>query len=245
MGSAERFHAAENELIGPLSDGIEHLLAAYMDTAITSFGDTGQYVQPSTQIAGDILSVLNEYWLSAIVLGIEFQPELTTKANNLDVRTLTTYVQRYGAKKTKQIVQTTVNQLHSIVLNGQRSGLSRTDIAKQVINRIPAIARARAKVIAETEIHSASQFGAFNNALRSGQLLDKVWNTAGDERVRSRLTGSAFSHRAMQGVKSPLDIPFKVPYGFGSFEALMFPGDPDGSAGNIINCRCPMTFQQR
>jgi len=49
----------------------------------------------------------------------------------------------------------------------------------------------------------------------------------------------------MQGVKSPLDIPFKVPYGFGSFEALMFPGDPDGSAGNIINCRCPMTFQQR
>jgi len=245
MEGFEQFHAAEDELIGPLSDGIENLLGAYMDTAINAFGATGQYVQPSAQIAGDIFAVLNEYWLSAIVLGIEFQPELTTKANNLDVRTLTTYVQRYGAKKTKQIVQTTVNQLHSVVINGQRSGLSRLDIAKQVINRIPQIARTRAKVIAETEIHSASQFGAFNNALRSGQLLDKVWNTAGDERVRSRLTGSLFSHRAMQGVKSPLDIPFKVPYGAGSFEALMFPGDPVGSAGNTINCRCPMTFQQR
>jgi hypothetical protein len=35
----------------------------------------------------------------------------------------------------------------------------------------------------------------------------------------------------------PIDEPFIV-----SGEELMYPGDPSGSAGNVINCRCAIGY---
>jgi hypothetical protein len=44
---------------------------------------------------------------------------------------------------------------------------------------------------------------------------------------------STFDHYNMNQIRVPLDKPFNV-----SGQNLMFPGDPNGSAGNVINCRC-------
>jgi hypothetical protein len=46
----------------------------------------------------------------------------------------------------------------------------------------------------------------------------------------------------MNGVTVPLDEPFAVPTKYGTTENLMFPGDPDGSAANIIGCRCGQVY---
>ena len=51
----------------------------------------------------------------------------------------------------------------------------------------------------------------------------KRWVTVGDSRVRA-------AHAAADGQEVPLGSPFVVEY----------PGDPHGSAGNVINCRCVM-----
>jgi len=57
----------------------------------------------------------------------------------------------------------------------------------------------------------------------------KAWITSGDDAVRPdhRQAGSDYA----AGI--PIDQPFIV-----GGEPLSYPGDPTGSAGNIINCRC-------
>ena len=62
--------------------------------------------------------------------------------------------------------------------------------------------------------------------------MDKVWISALDARTR-QAPDSKFDHYDMNQKRVPLDKPFNV-----SGEKLMFPGDPKGSGGNVINCRC-------
>lgn len=60
----------------------------------------------------------------------------------------------------------------------------------------------------------------------------KVWNSMHDNRVRD-------AHARADGQEAQLDRPFVV-----DGEELMFPGDPNGSASNIIGCRCWMTYKK-
>jgi hypothetical protein len=60
----------------------------------------------------------------------------------------------------------------------------------------------------------------------------KVWESVGDDRVRD-------AHLEADGQEVPISEPFIV-----DGESLMFPGDPSlgASAGNIINCRCSVSY---
>jgi uncharacterized protein with gpF-like domain len=88
----------------------------------------------------------------------------------------------------------------------------------------------RAVVIARTETLgalNASRTDAFNAyAEETGDELERIWLATVDSRTRP-------AHRAADGQRVGLTDPFIV----GS-EPLMFPGDPSGSAGNTIQCRC-------
>lgn len=97
--------------------------------------------------------------------------------------------------------------------------------------------RSRAQRIARTEVHSAEQAGQdalIDSLVRSGSIPAPrfAWLNAGDNRVRPlpRPVGP-FDHHDIAPVTWP--EPFQV-----SGEALRYPGDPTGSPGNIINCRC-------
>jgi hypothetical protein len=97
--------------------------------------------------------------------------------------------------------------------------------------------RSRAQRIARTEVHSAEQAGQdglIDALVRSGSIPAPrfAWLNAGDARVRPlpRLTGP-FDHHDIASVTWPES--FQV-----SGEPLRYPGDPTGSPGNIINCRC-------
>ena len=54
----------------------------------------------------------------------------------------------------------------------------------------------------------------------------KIWVATLDGNTRD-------AHAGADGQEVPIDMPFNV-----GGEALMFPGDPNGSAENVINCRC-------
>jgi uncharacterized protein with gpF-like domain len=74
-----------------------------------------------------------------------------------------------------------------------------------------------------------------NDAARVVGKLQKMWVNAGDERVRGNPGGkyknSEFDHWEMQGEVVDWDKPFpKVD--------LLYPRDPRGAAGNVIQCRC-------
>jgi hypothetical protein len=97
--------------------------------------------------------------------------------------------------------------------------------------------------IARTETTAAANYASTLVSKTSGVDTDKVWISAGDSRTR-RLPKDQFSHAAMNLVKVPSDQPFKVPSKFGS-QNMMYPGDPKGSAGNVINCRCSSAIVPR
>ena len=79
--------------------------------------------------------------------------------------------------------------------------------------------------IARTETISASNKGALVS-YQAGGAEGKQWITAGDEAVRE-------SHAAANGQIRGLQQKFQI-----GFSELDHPGDPDGPAGEIINCRC-------
>jgi hypothetical protein len=94
--------------------------------------------------------------------------------------------------------------------------------------------RYRAETVARTEALSSlheSQEEAFRQAAAKGgvdvRTITRVWHTSGDKRVRD-------SHRAMKGQSVGLHETFVTPSG----ARLAYPGDPNGPASEIINCRC-------
>lgn len=94
---------------------------------------------------------------------------------------------------------------------------------------------ARAKTVAVTEVHRAWNFGALAAALRAqNQLgsLKKTWHAKDDSAVRP-------GHKRADGQTVFINQPFIV-----NMEALMAPGDPSGSASNVINCRCKPSFRR-
>ena len=88
--------------------------------------------------------------------------------------------------------------------------------------------RARALTIARTQTAGAISAGRQSAMTAAGVEL-KSWITSGDDLVRP-------AHKAA-GIKYAAGIPVAQPFVVDD-ESLMQPGDPSGSAANIINCRC-------
>jgi hypothetical protein len=90
----------------------------------------------------------------------------------------------------------------------------------------------RTRRIVETEILSASNLGAMEGARSVDIPMFKVW-MAGGENIRDYDNGSPFSHVAADGEEVEMDEDF-----IKSGEPMDCPGDPKGSPGNVINCKC-------
>lgn len=98
----------------------------------------------------------------------------------------------------------------------------------------------RAQTIARTESLRAVRMGeydALNDAYESGAIdsrCRRFWVTCSDERVRrahTQIPGMNPEGRAM-------NEPFQTPLGL-----LRYPLDPNGSAANVINCRCHLEYR--
>lgn len=173
-------------------------------------------------------------------------PQLETKQDEDDLfqRLIEQYIEQYGAAKVQQILETTRKQIMAVIREGQREGLGVEAIARLMREAIPEFSRVRSRVIARTETHGSSQFAQYRTAQQSTRPLVKQWNSVIDTRTRAFIEDDRYDHRVMDGERVALEQPFMVPTIFGTKEPLMFCGDPNGSAGNIINCRCAMTFKR-
>ena len=158
------------------------------------------------------------------------------------------FVEQWGAAKVAQIAETTRLQMLRIVREGVTEGLSVDGIGRLMRDAIPDLSALRAHIIARTETHSAAQYAALRTAQTATRPLDKIWNSVEDARTRDFGEGDGevdtHNHRVMDGVRVGPNDPFLVPTKYGAKEPLMYPGDPAGVAGNVINCRCAMTFKR-
>jgi hypothetical protein len=144
-------------------------------------------------------------------------------------------------KEVVNVTTTTKQMLTKNILFGMNLGLSNYDIAKMILEeKSPLINAVRAARIVRTETHTAAN-KAINSAVKStGYDHDRTWISALDERVRGAKGKSKFNHLAANGQKRGMEEPFDV-----SGEKLMYPGDMNGSAGNIVNCRCVLIYDTK
>ena len=147
---------------------------------------------------------------------------------------LQAFVERWAARKVTQISETTAAEFARIVERGVEDGLSLADTAKLIASRGREMSAYRAHAIARTEIHAAANAGALEAAKESGVVEMKEWIPVDDGRTRT-LDNSDFDHVNVEPV--PIEQPFNV-----SGDLLMHPGDPNGSPGNVIMCRCAMGY---
>lgn len=118
------------------------------------------------------------------------------------------------------------------ISRGIASGLPYSDIARN-INNVSGSGLYNAKRIARTEGHRIQQTSSRDAqyaAKKKGCDVVKQWDASLDGRTRD-------SHARVDGEIRELDEEFS--------NGLMFPGDPSGSAAEVINCRCTSNTRAR
>ena len=93
--------------------------------------------------------------------------------------------------------------------------------------------QSRAEMIARTETTRSWSNGAHEAAMQSDAVKGKRWMAAMDARTRE-------SHQMAHNMEVAKDKPFVV-----GGEECDFPGDSRLSAGNVINCRCTVSYLTR
>lgn len=164
--------------------------------------------------------------------------------NSIFQSKLTNIVNTTAGEKIKTITHTSQETIKGVI----RGVLNEADTAgwgvhettskifKTVGKNLIGNGYARARAIAQTELISASnqasQFAADKAAADYGVTYRKFWSTSGLKGIReSHLFAEQYSDEK-DGLQP--DEPFDM--GDGTF--MQYPGDPDGTPENVINCRC-------
>lgn len=133
-------------------------------------------------------------------------------------------------------------QIRDQLTEGYAEGESIPQLAAR-LSTVAGLSTPRALVTARTEVIGAANQGAYDQMVAAGfsdEEASKEWLATEDPRTRK-------SHRTADGQRVPLSEPFIVDIvnseGITTgTEGLKFPGDPLGSAGNVVNCRCSIAF---
>lgn len=143
----------------------------------------------------------------------------------------------HGATNVKESTQTTIDDVQNALNTAlaTEEPVSEQDLVSSIL-KTKGFSVFRANTIARTETHNAAMFAsqgtASNISATTGVNLLKRWVPVSDERTRE-------DHRTMLNSEAiPMDAFFDV-----GGEKLQRPGDPNGSPGNIINCRCVLTYE--
>lgn len=184
------------------------------------------------------------------VVGVDFAKSQVSELKGLNSDLLTkedewlsfmsNYVKRKLWRRIESINQTSIDiagriindTLSESVDEGLGAYETATKVKKALVQKGIEYNQWRALRITRTEIMSASNIGSLEGARSTGEQLEKFWIATYDSRTRdTHLSVEAQNPKAMNE-------------GFQVGAYLMeCPGDPDGGAEEVINCRCTLAFQ--
>ena len=149
------------------------------------------------------------------------------------------YIALNTGRKIQLIQGNTVNSITRVVKKGIEAGETNREIATRLRGKGRIDSRFKALRIARTET-----LGMYNSATdasvrETGIKFTRVWSTTKDLRTRRKKGKNIYDHWDVDGDTAAQNEDFDV-----SGEKLSFPGDPKGSAGNIINCRCVLLYER-
>lgn len=154
---------------------------------------------------------------------------------------------QHGAAKVAEITGTTLELARPIIQDALRmaaEGRSIDVIQQEIRNRLfeagGVVSPGRARTIARTEVVGASNRSTHEAVSsftqESGTQVEKAWITGG---LNIRDTHKAAERQGY----IPMDEPFELRNGNGGIDRMMHPGDPSGSAENVINCKCVLVYR--
>lgn len=230
---------------------------AVYGAAIDRWLSTGAVMVP-IEAQRDLGAVMVRMWRESILAGAVFpidqekaaftKLEAKAEAETLFEQIMREFINRFGGYKITQIIETTRDQIMRAIERGVKDGLSIDEIASAMRQTVPALSRTRAHIIARTEVHTAAMHASQEVAKTAVAPLNKRWVSVFDHRTRDFGEGDGivdeFNHRVMNEVTVGPDELFQVPSKNGTFELMSGPGDPDGSAGNTISCRCSLIYRR-
>jgi HK97 family phage portal protein len=153
-------------------------------------------------------------------LGVEMDFDLNRPEVQAAIKTL---LKSFSEK----INDTTYVGLTELFAQAEVDGLSIADIMERLDSYFDGRrSDASLERIARTTMTGANGAADVLAWEQSGVVDEREWLAALDDRTRA-------DHRDAHGQRVTLDEPFEV-----DGEALDYPGDPNGSAENIVNCRC-------
>lgn len=197
-------------------------------------------------------SALAPAWLSTMQAGREHAHEIIGKSVEKDIgpdwdlfnKLANEWIEKFGLIKAQEINTTTYTALQQKIRDAIDSAREDNGTLRDVKNAIldacdgeyENMDNARAMMISRTETATAENFGNLTTAKGEG-MQKKVWLASKDSRTRGSDAHDEFDHIHADGETVGIDEPFMA-----TGEPLQYPGDPEGSAGNVINCRCALYY---
>ena len=123
--------------------------------------------------------------------------------------------------------------------------MSYTELSKSITDTLAKVAW-QALRIARTEVHTAAVMSTQEATKTAGEefgiVWGKYWLAANDERTRE--SHAAAGERYSEENPISMDAKYEIGREDGGVDMLSFPGDPSGSPGTIINCRCVELYKE-
>ena len=135
-------------------------------------------------------------------------------------------------KAVLRVSQTTRDHILRVLEKATQEGWSNDQIVKEILESPEARkeVRNRARMIVRTETVRAANYGILKGADKYEYEVEKEWLAVNDNRTRR-------THRHGSGVDGERRSPD------GRFSnGLRFPGDPEGPADQVVNCRCVLVM---
>ena len=120
-------------------------------------------------------------------------------------------------------------QINDIIVNGYEEGMGIDKVSRDIRRRFGQLKTWESVRIARTEIHNSQYLGVIKGYDDMGVEYIQ-WSTARDSRVRGLKPKDSADHIHMEGEIIRMGGVFS--------NGLMYPGDMNGPAAEIINCRC-------
>jgi len=141
------------------------------------------------------------------------------------------WLQEEGGQEIRQISETVRQDIIDILVDAREDGAGAEEMARMLEEEIEEVNRRRGRVIARTEVVSASNKASQHGAKQTSLTLEKEWFDSDDARVRR-------SHRIVDGQRVPMDDPYRWNSPESGRVTARYPGDPQLPAAERIACRC-------
>jgi len=174
------------------------------------------------------------------MMGMDSKDPKIVGSFDLTNKLFNAFVEESGLLKAEGINETTNDKLRDKLNQAISDGITNGDTINTIKNSILDVCdgvydemdSTRAELIARTETAASVNAGSFMTAKASG-MTQKQWLSVQDDRTRGNNPKDEFDHVNADGETVDIDEPFTS-----TGEDMMYPLDPNGSAGNVCQCRC-------